>query len=148
MGISFDTAARGYWGLTPDAHWMMGPNEMELVNLLDAEKDAGRITIKTHILHLAQDVIVWHEFNRFSVYTGIADDPMVYDIPGSDVGWLAGGRVRQMPALPEALASRPPYILVQVAPPPTVKFPPDDYDLIFNRERLQLYRRRDLVSRK
>jgi hypothetical protein len=147
-GINLNTAARGYWGSTPDARWTMGPKEMELVNLLKQEKDAGRITMKTHILHLAQDVIVWHEFNRFSVYTGIDDDPIVYDIPGSDVGWLAGGRVRQMPALPAALAQRPPYILAQVPPPTTVKFPPDDYDLIFNRENLRLYRRRDLVSRK
>lgn len=100
-GIDLNVAARGYWGSTPDPRWMMGPKEMELVNLLYTEKDAGRITIKTHILHIAQDVIVWHEFNRFSVYTGIADDPVVYDIPGSDVQWLAGGRVRQMPALPE-----------------------------------------------
>jgi len=147
-GINFNTAARGYWGSTPDPRWMMGPKEMELVNLLRQEKDAGRITMKTHILHLAQDVIVWHEFNRASVYTGIADDPIVYDIPGSDVGWLAGGRVRQMPALADALAARPPYILAQVAPPAGVKFPPDDYDLIFNRENLVLYRRRDLISGK
>jgi hypothetical protein len=147
-GIDLNIAAHGYWFATPDPRWTMGAKEMELVSLLKQEKDAGRITMKTHILHLAQDVIVWHEFNRFSVYTGIADDPMVYDIPESDVGWLAGGRVRQMPALPAALAQRPPYILAQVAPPSTVKFPPDDYDLIFNRDNLRLYRRRDLVARK
>ncbi len=146
--IDLNIAARGYWGSTPDPRWTMGPKEMELVNLLNAEKDAGRITMKTHILHLAQDVIVWHEFNRASVYTGIADDPIVYDIPGSDVGWLAGGRVRQMPALPAALARNPPYVLAQVSAPPGVKFPPDGYDLIFNRENLQLYRRHDLAATK
>ena len=124
----------------------MSTKEMELVDLLRQEQDAGRITMKTHILHLAQDVIVWHECNRFSVYTGIMDDPIVYDIPGSDVGWLAGGRVRQMPALSDAIAERPPYILAQTGAPFGVKFPPDDYDLIFNRDQLQLYRRRDLVA--
>jgi hypothetical protein len=144
--INLNIAARGYWGLTPDSRWAMGPKEMELVHLLLAEKDAGRITRKTHILHLAQDVIVWHEFNRASVYTGIADDPMVYDIPASDVGWLAGGRVRQMPALSEALAQKPPYILTQVPAPAGVRFPPDDYELIFSRENLQLYRRHDLAA--
>jgi len=130
-GIDLTTAANGYWVGTPDPRWMMGAREMYLVHVLQQEQDAGRITMKTHILHLAQDVIVWHECNRFSVYTGIMDDPIVYDIPGSDVGWLAGGRVRQMPALPNALAAHPPYILAQVPAPIGVKFPPDDYDLIF-----------------
>ncbi|HLI80006.1 MAG TPA: hypothetical protein VKV03_08485 [Candidatus Binataceae bacterium] len=146
--IDLRTAADGYWIGTPDSRWTMGAKEMELVDLLWQEQAAGRINIKTHILHLAQDVIVWHECNRFSVYTGIMDDPIVYDIPYSDVGWLAGGRVRQMPALSDAIAARPPYILAQVAAPFGVKFPPDDYDLIFNREQLQLYRRRDLVAGK
>jgi hypothetical protein len=58
--INLNIAARGYWGSTPDPRWTMGPKEMELVNLLKAEKDAGRITRKTHMLHLAHDVIVWH----------------------------------------------------------------------------------------
>jgi len=144
--IDLRTAANGYWGGTPDSRWTMGAKEMALVYTLRQEQAAGRITMKTHILHLAQDAIVWHECNRFSVYTGIMDDPIVYNIPGSDVGWLAGGRVRQMPELAEALAARPPYILAQTAAPMGVKFPPDDYDLIFAREQLQLYRRRDLVS--
>ena len=147
-GINLATAAHGYWGWTPDPRWTMGPNEMALVGVLDAERDAGRITMQTHILHLAQDVIVWHLFNRFSVFTGVNDDPIVYDIPGSDVGWLAGGRVRQMPALEDALAARPPYILVQVKPPAAVKFPPPEYDKIFDRGDLQLYRRSDLVAQK
>ncbi len=147
-GIDLGIAADGYWVGTPEPRWMMGAKEMELVGLLRQEQKAGRITMKTHILHLAQDVIVWHECNRFSVYNGIMDDPIVYDIPYSDVGWLAGGRVRQMPALPAALAARPPYILAQVPAPIGVKFPPDDYDLIFNREQLELYRRHDLMSGK
>ncbi|HXN86059.1 MAG TPA: hypothetical protein VN867_08305, partial [Candidatus Binataceae bacterium] len=60
----------------------------------------------------------------------------------------AGGRVRQMAALPDALAQKPPYILAQVTPPTTVTFPPPDYDLIFSRNEMQLYRRHDLAAHK
>ncbi len=147
-GIDIGTAARGYWGSTPDPKWTMGPDELALVDLLQSERKAGRITMKTHILHLANDAIVWREFNRFAVWTGIDDDPIVREIPPSDVGWLAGGRVREMANLPEALAEKPPYILTQIAPPDTVKFPPDDYDRIFDRGKLQLYRRRDPAASK
>ncbi len=143
-GIDIGTAARGYWGSTPDPKWTMGPNELALVDLLHEEQKAGRITMKTHILHIANDAIVWRQFNRFSVWTGIDDDPIVQEIPASDVGWLAGGRVRQMAALPEALAEKPPYILIQIPPPESVKFPPDDYDKIFEQGSLRLYRRHDL----
>jgi hypothetical protein len=104
--------------------------------------------MKTHVLHIANDAIVWRQFNRFSVYTGIDDDPIVQEIPSSDIGWLAGGRVRPMTDLPEALAQKPPYILIQIPPPDSVKFPPDDYEKIFDRGALQLYRYHDPVAAK
>jgi hypothetical protein len=147
-GIDIGTAARGYWGSTPDPKWTMGPDELALVELLQKERKAGRITMKTHVLHIANDVIVWHAFNRFSVFTGIDDDPVVQEIPASDVGWLAGGRVRQMAELPQALAEQPPYILIQIPPPAGVQFPPENYDQIFDRGQMKLYRRRDLVAAK
>ena len=125
----------------------MGPDELALVEVLQDERKAGRITMKTHVLHIANDVIVWHQFNRFSVFTGIDDDPIVQEIPSSDIGWLAGGRVRQMAELPDAIARKPPYILIQIPPPDSVKFPPEDYDKIFARGVLQLYRRHDLAPK-
>ncbi len=146
-GIDVGTAARGYWGSTPDPRWTMGPDELALVDVLQNERKAGRITMQTHVLHIAPDAIVWREFNRFSVFTGIDDDPIVQEIPASDIGWLAGGRVRQIQALPEALAQKPPYILNQVSPPPA-DVPPEGYEKIFERGKLQLYRRRDLVATK
>jgi hypothetical protein len=143
-GIDLRTAAGGYWLSTPDRRWTMGPAEFALVACLKGEQAAGRITLKTHILHLAHDAIVWRDFNRFSVFTGINDDPVVYEIPPSDVGWMAGGRVRRVFALPALLAKRPPYILTQVAPPPGIRMPPHGYELIFSRGDLRLFRRRDL----
>ncbi len=147
-GIDVSTAGRGYWGSTPDSKWTMGPDELALVDVLQEERKAGRITMKTHVLHIANDAIVWRQFNRFAVYTGIDDDPIVQEIPSSDIGWLAGGRVRPMEELPDALAAKPPYILIQIPPPGSVKFPPDDYDKIFDRGALQLYRHHDLVATK
>ena len=146
-GIDVSTAGRGYWGSTPDSKWTMGPDELALVEVLQEERKAGRITMKTHVLHIANDAIVWRQFNRFSVYTGIDDDPIVQEIPSSDIGWLAGGRVRQMSELPDALAQKPPYILIQIPPPDSVKFPPEGYDRIFDRGVLQLYRRHDLAQK-
>ncbi len=144
--IDLRTAARGYWFSTPDARWTVGPREFALVARLQAEQAAGRITLKTHILHIAHDAIVWRDFNRFSVFTGIDDDPVVYEIPASDLGWMAGGRVRTISALPSLLAEKPPYILTQAPPPAWMHTPPDGYELIFDQGPLKLFRRRDLFA--
>jgi len=89
-------------------------------------------------------VIVMGRFNRFSVFTGIDDDPIVSEIPAQDAGWLAGGRVRPMEELPQALAAHPPYpyILIDTVPPPSMDLPPAGYEEIFSDEGLHLYRLR------
>ena len=96
----------------------------------------------THILHIARNANVIGDFNRFSVFTGINDDPILYDIPATDVGWFAGGRVRPIAELPQALAKHPPYILEQARPPSWMKEPPDGYEEVFHQNTLRLFRRR------
>ena len=71
----------------------------------------------THILHLAHDATVMGDFNRFSVFTGINDDPILQYIPSTDIWWFATSRVRPISELPRALTENPPYILEQVDPP-------------------------------
>ncbi len=141
-GVDLGTAANGYWFGTHDARWAMGPDDFALVDFLRNEQASGRITPRTHILHIAHDAIVWRDFNRYAVYTGIDDDPFVYEILSSDAGWFAGSRVNEISALRRALTEHPPYILEQVDPPSWMKNPPDGYEEVFNRESLRLFRRK------
>ena len=141
LGITLGTANGGYWFSSGDSRWAMPADGFALIDFLRSEQASGRITTDTHILHLANDVKVNGDFNRYSVFTGIDDDPIVLDIPGSDVGWLAGGRVRRMEQLSAALASNPPYILEQIRTPAGVTIPPAGYKLVFEQGNLRLYRR-------
>ena len=119
----------------------MDSDDLALMDFLRREQAAGRITTATHVLHIARDAKVLGDFNHFSVFTGINDDPILYDIPATDIGWFAGGRVRPMMQLREALAKHPPYILEQVPAPSWMKEPPDGYEEVFRRGTLRLFRR-------
>jgi hypothetical protein len=143
-GIDYGTAASGYWIGTHDSRWTMNAADFALVDFLRNEQRLGRITTATHILHIAHDAIVWRDFNRYAVFTGINDDPIVYYIPGSDIGWFAGSRVRRISQLRHALASHPPYeyILEQVRPPNWMKTPPDGYREVFHQDSLRLFQRK------
>src|SRR5208337_992422 len=83
-GINLGTAAGGSWVSTPDRRWTLDRAGFALVDRLKGEIAAGRITLATHVLHITHDVIVNRGFNRFSVFTGINDDPIVYEIPAQD----------------------------------------------------------------
>ncbi len=140
-GIDLGTAARGFWVESHDGRWTMTPADFALVDFLRGEQASGRITTATHVLHIAHDAIVMGDFNRFAVFTGIDDDPMVYEIDPGDIGWFAGSRLRKISELPQALAERPAYILEQVSPPAWMKEPPDGYAEVFHRGALRLFRR-------
>jgi hypothetical protein len=84
------------------------------------------------------------DFNRFSVFTGINGDPILYEILGSDIGWMATSRVRLITQLAAALAQHPAYILEQVNPPLWQRNPPDGYEQVFHRDALRLFRRVNL----
>jgi len=142
--IGFNTAAGGFWFMTHNPRWTMGPADFALVDFLRGEVASGRIDTNTHILHIARNANVTGDFNRYSVFTGIDDDPMLYDIPATDIGWFAGGRVRPMSDLQQALASHPPYILEQAPPPGWMKQPPDGYEEVFHQDSLRLFRRKPL----
>jgi hypothetical protein len=119
----------------------MGSADFALVDYLRGEQALGHITTGTHILHIAHDATVMGDFNHFSVFTGINDDPVLYDIPGTDVGWMATSRVRPISQWSSALAGHPAYILEQISPPPWVKNPPDGYTEVFRKDTLRLSRR-------
>lgn len=141
--FNLDDAAQGYWAGHADRRWTFGPAEIQAIGVLNREVAAGRITARTHILHLADSVSSWGLF-QFSIVTGINDDPIVNDPGAKREGWLAGSRVSRMPELAQELAMRPPYIIEQVPPPAWLAQPPQGYEEIFNQANLRIFRRRDL----
>lgn len=136
-------AAQGYWNGHADRRWTFGPQEFRAIAVLDREIAAGRITARTHILHLAANVSSWSLF-QFPILTGINDDPIVYDTGARREGWLSGSRVSRMPELPRELARHPPYIVEQVPPPAWLDDPPPGYVRIFAAGQLRIYRLRGL----
>jgi hypothetical protein len=81
LGITLGTGSGGYWFSSGDSRWALDRDGFALVDFLRGEQAAGRITTATHVLHLANDVNVNGDFDRFAVYTGIDDDPIVNEIP-------------------------------------------------------------------
>ena len=103
--FNLHTAAEGYWAGQPDRRWTFGNDEFAVIDQLNKEIAAGRITPKTHILHIAHDTSSWTLF-QFSIVTGIDDDPMevAYD-PGNL--YQVGSRVRGLSDLPSVLLDAP-----------------------------------------
>jgi hypothetical protein len=144
--FNLNRAKDGYWIGTPDGRWTIGPDGFALVQVLDKELRAGRITPATHILHLTDDTSPWG-LMQVAIYTGIDDDP--YDLNyHPDNLFQAGSRVRGPDDLPAALARRPPYILEQCPAPDLMGDPPDGYEKIFDGGgKLRLYRRIGMVKK-
>ncbi|HTY54699.1 MAG TPA: hypothetical protein VMB26_05850 [Candidatus Binataceae bacterium] len=142
-GFNLATATFGYWNTSNDPRWSFGPNEFALLRVLDAEIAAGRITLATHLLHIAPNTSPW-VFAHVSVFDGVDEDPVEVEAPQSSL-WQAGSRVREIGKLSEALAAKPPYILDQVNATEINARISDDYDEIFHRGDLTLFRRRDLA---
>jgi len=136
------TAARGYWAGSADRRWTFGPAEFALLEVMNKEIAAGRITPSTHVLHIAQSTSPWI-FAHFSVFNGVNEDPIEFTPPSSTL-WQAGSRVREIGALAQALAEKPPYILEQAKSPSQKVKIPDEYEEVFHRAGLELFRRRDL----
>ncbi len=142
--FNLQTAAEGYWSGHSDRRWTFGDQERPLIDLLEKEIAAGRITSATHILHLAHDTSSW-SLVQFPILTGIDDDPIEIDHHPDNL-YQMGGRVRGMSDLSDAMAARPPYILEQVPPPAELGEIPAGYDQILDSGYLRLYRRHDLTA--
>jgi hypothetical protein len=88
---------------------------------------------------------MWQDVVLFSVYTGVDDDLYVENPSGPlDQGGTAGSRLHPVSMLPDAIAKRPPYIVVHNDPPAGMTLPPPGYDVIFNEDNIRLFRRDDL----
>jgi len=143
--FNLTTAAQGYWASSADRRWTFGPAEFALLQVMNDEIAAGRITPATHVLHIAQSTSPWI-FAHFSVFNGVNEDPIEFTPPSSTL-WQAGSRVREIGALAQALAEKPPYILEQAKAPELRVEIPNGYEEIFNRDGLELFRRRGLDTR-
>ena len=141
--IDFSILSNGYWISTGNSRWTFGPAEGAAIEALHKELAAGRITARTHVLHLVHDVTPYAKWTRFSVFTGINDDPVVVVPKASD--WpifLVGGRVRPFSDLERKLAARPPYILSEIPLSDSGEIPAGEYELIYDLDGIRLYRLR------
>ncbi len=143
--LDWQIAKLGWWGGTPDTRWAQSRAELALSETLRNEIRAGRITSATHIVHVTPHTIMWQDVVLFSVYTGI-DDDLYVENPSAplDLGGTAGSRLHPVSMLPDAIAKRPPYIVVHNDPPAGITLPPPGYDVIFNEDNIRLFRRDDL----
>lgn len=142
--FNLHTAAEGYWAGHADRRWTFGSDEFAVIDLMKKEIAAGRITTRTHILHIAHDTSMWSLF-QFSILTGIDDDPMEVEYDPNNL-YQVGSRVRGLSDLPSVLAMRPPYILEQVPPPAELGDSPAGYDLLLDSGGIRFYRRHDLTA--
>jgi len=136
----------GWWGGLPDRRWVQSSQELELSEALRKEIKAGRITTKTHIVHVTPRATIWQDVLLHSVYTGIDDDIYVIHPDGDlNKGGYLGSRVRPIAELPAALSTKPPYIVVFQNPSLRLSLPPAGYQEIFRRPEIRLFRRDDLA---
>jgi hypothetical protein len=149
--FNLHTAATGYWIGDNDHHWKFDHDSWRLIDVLNHEIAAGRITPATHILHLTGTISSW-SMVQFAIMTGINDDPIEYQHDPNNQ-WEGGSRVRGLDQLEAAMESRPPYILIQDRPPAWFADPPPGYDQIYlnyadllrRPYAVRLYRRHDLA---
>jgi len=142
--FNLSRAEAGYWVGTPDGRWTIGPDGFALVDVLQQELRAGRITPATHILHVTDSTSAW-ALEQTAIFTGIDDDPYDLNYDPNNL-FQAGSRVRGPDDLPAALMRRPAYILEQCPAPVSMGDPPSGYEKIFDRANLRLYRRADLLK--
>lgn len=146
-------ARGGYWGGTGHRRWGQTPAEFEVARLLRQEVAAGRIDFDTHVTHLEPFVMLSEDNVLFSVYTGINDDTYIageWELDISNVG----GRVHTRRDIADALAGRPPYVVVhdrtrngRTLPEPAAGLVAStlaDYEVLFEDDGVRLLRRPDL----
>ncbi len=140
LAFNLNVAGEGYWADAPNSHWVLDNAEFSLVDFLNREIDAGRITMHTHILHLTRNA-ERPDFIQYSAFTGIDDDPIEYSYDPNNQ-FHSGSRIRPISYLPEALARRPEYVLDELSALPGVDDSLAGYELVFRRDRARLFRRR------
>jgi hypothetical protein len=144
--IDYSILSNGYWTNTDDRRWTWAPRQEAVLQVLSNEIAKARINTSTHVLHVVRDVNPDDAWLRFSVFSGIDDDPIVSIPAGPDMGmFLREGRARPMSELRQALGMHPPYVLIEVPIPPSIDILRAGYELLFEQDHIKLYRRLDLA---
>jgi hypothetical protein len=138
----------GWWIYSPDHRWLQSPSEMDLSAALRKEIEAGRITAKTHIVHVTPKAVIWQDVLLHSVYTGVDDDLyVIHPVGDLTQGASANSRMKPIDDLPQALAGDPPYIVSYNEAQNWLSLSPGKYDEIFTEGGIHLYRRSDLARK-
>jgi len=150
IGEQLAVAKAGYWGGMGDRRWAQSEAEMALMDTLRAEIAAGRVTLATHIAHLSPIIYLYRDVVLFSVFVGINDDIFMAQYQPDPS--IAGGRIRPAERFRDALAARPPYLVIhdvtanaeRLDKTLVEQLPLDDYEQIFADGGVRLYRARTL----
>jgi hypothetical protein len=140
LAFNLKVAALGQWSGARDTRWSLGRDGFDLVELLEAEIRAGRITLDTNLVHIARSAAA-NDFFQIVGFTGINEEPIELQHDPNYI-FNTGSRIRPFRELNSALAAHPAYILDERSLPAGVV--PDGYEEIFDRPDLHLFRRLDL----
>jgi len=141
--VDYSILSNGYWTETAEPRWTIGSTESRVIQILREEVQAGRITPATHVLHLVYDVSPYSKWVRFSVFTGINDDPVVV-VPTEDQWptFMAGSRAKPIAHLKEEMAKHPAYVMTELPTQAVPELGARDYLLLFDSGGIKLYRRK------
>lgn len=136
IGFDLTNAARGYFAGYPDRRWVVDERWRIVLRALQAEIAAGRIDYYTHLLQVTSTTGI-----EAALATGVSVDLVTPRWDPNSI-WTVGGRSRGLDAVPELLAARPRYVLLEDHSRERFGGLPE-YDEIATAPRLILLRRRD-----
>jgi hypothetical protein len=110
LSISLRNAAAGYWRGYPDQRRLIDPERAELVALLRGEIDGGRLTGRSHVLHVAQSFQPWAA-TPLAVFTGAIETTATLD-PEVSIH-TEGGRLEDVAELSTLLLQAFDYVVLE-----------------------------------
>nr|MBA2489495.1 hypothetical protein [Chloroflexota bacterium] len=111
--IALNAAETGYWRGFRDTRRLVDADGAALVAAVRTEQASGRMAPPSTVLHLAPSFQQW-VVTPLGVMTGVIETSATPD--PEDSLHTIGGRLRDIGALPELLAGRPDYVVVEGLP--------------------------------
>ncbi len=112
LAYDLRTAERGYWQGYPDARRVVGAAGAQLLDFLDGEVAAGRLSASDRVLHVAASYEEWASV-PIGVFSGI-EETMVCEDAATTI-FTAGGRIHPLADLAEELRAGFPYVVLEPA---------------------------------
>lgn len=112
LSISLRHAGRGYWQGFPHPRFLINAQQRELVESIQSEIAAGRLTDTTHVLHVARSFQPWVAA-PLAAFTGVLETTATLD-PEHSIH-TADGRLRDLGDLEDLLRQDFGYVVIEPA---------------------------------